>query len=90
MDKDYIVFVSNDLITPRLQLLKTYLSGKGSPMFAHYGHATRNRFYWPRIFLNLQYQLMSLDTRSIWRHHLELEEAYRLEQIQLVIILLFA
>jgi len=87
MDKDYIVFVSNDLITPRLQLLKTYLSGKGSPMFAHYGHATRNRFYWKRIFLNLQYQLTSFDTQSIWRHGSDLEEAYGLELFQCVILL---
>jgi len=91
IDKDFIVFVSNDLITPRLQLLKTYLSGKGSPIFAHYGHATRNRFYWRRIFSNLQYQLMSLDTQKIWRHtnvSLELEETYCLERVQVVILLI--
>jgi len=88
MDKDFIVFVSNDLLTPRLQLLKTYLSGKGSPMFAHYGHGTRNRFYWRRIFLNLQYQLLSFDTQKIWRHSPALEETYGLERVQLVILLI--
>jgi len=87
MDKDFIVFVSNDLITPRLQLLKTYLSGKGSPMFAHYGHETRNRFYWRRIFFNLQYQLQSFDKKRIFRQHSELEENYGFELVQCFILL---
>lgn len=89
MDKDYIVYVSNDLITPRLQLLKTYLSRKGSPMFAHYGHATRTRFYWKRIFSNLQSQLVSLNREKNWGHpsvRLELEETFNLQSIQIIIL----
>jgi len=65
-----IVFVSFDLITPRLQRLAALLGGYGKPGFAHYGHATRYKWFWPRILKSIQTEISDvpphLGTKFVW------------------------